>query len=98
MFARIAYYHFKAGQGPEVARRAEAGMLPIFERHDGFRGYAVVLTEGDTGYSLSFWDSEAQASAAVHAAADWVKENVAELVDSVQNHVGDVAFARLAHV
>ena len=96
MHARIAYYRFKPGQGPEVARRAEEGMLPVFQRQPGFRGYIVVLTEGETGYSIRLWDSEQQASAAVRGAADWVKENVAGMVESVQNHVGDVSFAHLA--
>lgn len=96
MHARIAYYQFKPSQGPEVVRRAEEGMLPVFQRHPGFRGYVAVLTEGDTGYSISLWDSEQQATAAVQSAADWARENVAGLVASVQNHVGDVSFAHMA--
>jgi len=96
MHARIGSYQFKPGQGPEVARRAEEGMIPIFQRATGFRGYVVVLTEGDSGYSISFWDTEPQATAATQAADDWVRANIAGMVESVQNHVGDVSFIRMA--
>lgn len=37
MYARIGYYQFKPDQGIEVARRAEEGMVPIFQQHAGFR-------------------------------------------------------------
>jgi heme-degrading monooxygenase HmoA len=96
MHARVAYYQFKPGAAQEVARRAEEGMLPIFQRHAGFRGYSVILTGGDTAYSISVWENEQQAAEAVKAAGDWVKQNVADMLESVKNDVGEVAFAHLA--
>ena len=96
MHARVAQYTFRPGQGREVARRAEKGMLPIFQQRHGFRGYWVVLTDHDTGYSVSVWDSPAEATDAIQAAAKWVEENVADMIVSVQNHVGELAFARMA--
>jgi heme-degrading monooxygenase HmoA len=96
MHARVACYQFQPGQGPEVARRAATGLLPIFARQPGFRSYTVFLTERDTGYSLSVWETPGQATAAVLAAAAWVTAHVARLVVAVQNHVGEVAFAQVA--
>lgn len=96
MHARVAQYTFKPGQGPEVARRAERGMLSIFKHQRGFRGYWVIIAENDIGFSISVWDSEQQATDAVEAAATWVKENVADMIASVQNHVGELAFVTLA--
>lgn len=96
MYARVAYYQFKPGGGREVVRRAEQGMLPIFRRHDGFRSYTTILTENDTGFSISMWDSEQQAADATQAASDWVRQNVANLIESVQNHVGEVGFTQSA--
>ena len=90
--ARVAFYQFKAGTVDEVIQRAKAGLLPIFEKQAGFVAYSVINTGGDTAVSLSFWQTKQEAEAAVKIAGDWVKENIAPLVVSVQNHVGDVSF------
>lgn len=90
--ARVAVYQFKPGTADEVIRRAQAGMLPTFRAQPGFVAYGLVKTSDSAGISLSFWQTEAEAEAAVKTAANWVKENLADLVVSVQNHVGDLAF------
>ena len=97
MHARIAYYQFKPGKAEEVARNAEEGMLPIFRKHAGFHSYQAIITGADTGYTISIWENEQQAAEAVQAAAGWVKENSADLVISVQNHVGRVVFSHRAN-
>jgi len=65
MHARVAYYQFKPGKGEEAAKKAEQGLLPIFRKHAGFHSYETVLTGGDTGYSISTWENEQQATEAV---------------------------------
>ena len=90
--ARIAVYQVKPGTADEIARRAQAEMLPIFRSQPGFVAYGGVTTDVDTVISLSFWQTQEQAEAAVQAAASWVKDNLAEMVVSVQNYVGDLAF------
>ena len=89
---RVAVYQFKPGTVDEVIRRAQAGMLPTFRAQPGFVGYGLVKTSDSTGVSLSFWQTSAEADAAVKTAANWVKENLADMVVSVQNHVGDLSF------
>jgi heme-degrading monooxygenase HmoA len=89
---RIAFYQFKPGSMDEVVRKAENGMLPTFRKQPGFVAYGLVKTGADTAISISAWQTREQADAAVQAAASWVKENIAEVTESVQNHVGDVAF------
>ncbi len=96
MHARVAQYRFKPGQGRDVARRAEHGLLPLFQAHRGFRGYWVILADDDLGFSITIWDSEQQASDAIQAAATWVTNNVADMIVSVDNYVGELAFARLS--
>ena len=91
--ARVAVYKFTPGGADEVIRQAEAGMLPIFRQHEGFRSYTVIKTGNDSGISISVWDSEGQALEATQAAAKWVQKNVASLIVSVENHVGEVAFS-----
>ena len=92
MYARVAVYTFTPGGADTVIERARTGMLPIFRRHAGFRRYFVIKTGENAGYSISIWDSEAQANEAVQAAAQWVKDNVADLIAPATNHVGNVAF------
>jgi hypothetical protein len=93
MYARIGFYHCKPGSGQEIAQKAEQGMLPIFRKHAGFHSYEAIITGGDTVCSISTWENEGQATEAVQAAADWVKGNIADLIVSVENHVGPVAFS-----
>lgn len=89
---RIAVYKFKPGSMDEVVRRAETGMLPTFRKQPGFVAYGILKTGADTAVSISAWQTREQADAAVGVAASWVKENIAEMTESVQNHVGDLAF------
>lgn len=89
---RAALYQFKPGTIDEVIQRAEAGMLPTFRQQPGFVAYGLIKTGENTGISLSFWQSQEQAEAAVKVAASWVRENLAEMVEAVQNHVGDLSF------
>ncbi len=95
MHARVAQYTFKPGQAREIAQRAELGMLPIFQARRGFRGYWVIVAENDVVFSVTIWDSEAQANEAVEASARWAEDNVADTIVNVENFVGELAFATL---
>ena len=98
MYARIGFYHVKPGMAAEVVQKAEQGMLPIYRRQAGFHSYETVITGGDTLYSISTWENEGQATEAVQAATGWVKENIADHIISVENHVGAVGFSHRANL
>jgi heme-degrading monooxygenase HmoA len=89
---RVALYTFKSDTIDEVIRRAETGMLPTFRRQPGFVSYSVVKTGDNSAISITVWQSREQAEAAVQTAASWVRENIASMVETVQNHIGDLAF------
>lgn len=89
---RVAVYKTKRGTVDEVARKAEAGLLPIFRKQPGFVAYGLVKSGEDEGVSLSVWETHEQADKAVQTAATWVKDNIADMIESVQNHVGNLAF------
>lgn len=89
---RIAVYKFRSGAADEVIAKAQAGLLPIYRGQAGFVGYGVAKTAEDAGVSISVWQTQAQAEAAVQIAGTWVRDNIASLVESVQNHVGDLSF------
>ena len=91
-YIRVAVYKAKQGTVNEMARKAEAGMLPIFRNQPGFVAYGLVKTGSDEAVSLSVWGTREEAEKAVQVAAAWVKDNIADITESVQNHVGDLAF------
>ena len=62
MHGRIATYRI-SGDPHELARKAEEGMLPIFQAQPGFRAYNLVVS-GDLLTSMSAWDTIEEAEAA----------------------------------
>ena len=75
MHGRIARYRI-SGDPHELARRAEEGMLPVFEAQPGFTAYILAIS-GDTLTSMSAWDTIEDAEAASPTAATWIAENMA---------------------
>jgi hypothetical protein len=94
--SRVGVYKLTDGSAQEVVRRAEAGMLPILREQPGFVAYELITTGPSSLVSISTWRNHDEADAAVKTIGGWVKEHMAELTLSVENHVGDVAFRHLA--
>ena len=70
MHARMATYKY-TGDIQELARRAEEGILPVFQAQDGFQAYSVAEGDGEI-LSLSVWSSRDAAEAGNQAVAGWV--------------------------
>jgi hypothetical protein len=96
MHARIAKYTF-TGDVHDIARRAEEGILPIFEAQPGFKAYTVVST-GEKIISFSSWDSAENAEAANAAAAQWVNENLAGEIELKDAQICEVLFSTVLGV
>jgi hypothetical protein len=77
MHVRMARMSF-TGDAHDLAKRAESGLLPLFEEQPGFQAYSVAST-GDEIWSMSVWDSAEAAEAANAVAVDWVAENMSEI-------------------
>ena len=60
MHGRMARYTY-TGDALELARKAEDGMLPIFQAQPGFKSYSLVESDGEI-LSFSAWDSAAAAA------------------------------------
>ena len=91
MHARIARYSF-SGDGAEIARKAEEGILPVFRSQPGFKAYSV-SEFGDELVSLSAWESADAAEAANALATDWVAENLADKVQLIDARIGEIHFS-----
>ena len=89
---RVAFYQLKPGTADEVIRRAEAGAFPFYRSQPGFVAYGLVKRGEDSVISISVWQSEEQATAAVQANLSRVRDYIGEMVVSVENYVGDLAF------
>lgn len=91
MVARIATYSF-TGDGQDLGKRAEAGILPILKGQPGFKSYAVAIGDGKV-FSSSAWDSRDEAESGSAKVATWVAENMTEISLDGDVHYAEVAFS-----
>jgi hypothetical protein len=90
MQARMATYSF-SGDGNDLARRAEEGILPILKSQPGFKAYSVAIGDGEV-LSLSVWDTRADAEAGSEVVASWVAENMTG-IDLINVRYGEIMFS-----
>ena len=90
MVGRLATYSF-TGDGDDLARRAEAEILPILKAQPGFRAYSVAIGDGEI-LSISSWDSRAEAEAGNKVVAEWVAANMTEIT-LIGVRYGDIKFS-----
>ena len=90
MQARMATYSF-SGDGQELARRAEEGILPILQSQPGFKAYSVAIGDGEV-LSMSVWETRADAEAGSEVVASWVAENMTE-IDVINVRYAEIMFS-----
>jgi hypothetical protein len=91
MHGRVARYSYE-GDPQELGRRAEEGVLPLFQSQPGFKGYSILDIGGEI-ISFSAWDSGAAADAANATAATWVADNMGDELHLKEVHVGQILFS-----
>lgn len=91
MHGRFARYTY-TGDALEIARRAEEGILPIFQSQSGFKSYSVAESDGEI-LSFSAWDTAEAAEAGNRAAAEWVAANLADSIQLKEARIGEILFA-----
>jgi heme-degrading monooxygenase HmoA len=91
-FGRIAIVSLKPGSAYEAIRRTENGLLPLYRSQPGFAAYTAVKTGDASLISLSVWQTREQAVQAIQTEETWVKQHATDLVESMQNHVGELGF------
>lgn len=87
----MATYKFN-GDAEDLARRAEAGILPILQASPGFAAYTVSTGDGEV-LSLSAWESRAEAEAGSAAVAAWVSENMPSELELVGIRYAEILFS-----
>ena len=89
---RIATYKIKDGSFEELADVAQKGMLRTFQDQPGFVKYGLADLGEKTFLSISLWETRKDAESSVPAAANWVRENVANRVELRSTEIGNLAF------
>lgn len=97
MHARIAVYAVTSGTVAEILEtvRSPGGMFEIFQGSPGFVSYEIA-DAGEKIVSMSRWDSATHADDATHAAASFVKENLADKLALQENYVGELVFSSIS--
>jgi hypothetical protein len=86
--ARYTY----TGDVQELAQRAEAGILPLFQSQPGFKAYSIAESDGEI-ISFSAWETAEAAEAANTAVASWVAENMTDEIELKEERVGEILFS-----
>ncbi|MBV8083589.1 MAG: antibiotic biosynthesis monooxygenase [Chloroflexi bacterium] len=92
-FVRVSVYRFRSGTVDEVIRKAADELYPMLKGELGFRSYEIVKTGAQEGVAINSWDSREEAEAALQKAFDWIRDNFGPMFESVDNHVGELAFS-----
>ncbi len=79
MYLAIRRLKAKSGLLEEGIRRIENGFVPLISSMPGFVEYYTVDAGEDVGFSISIFETQAQADESNRRAADWVKQNLAPL-------------------
>ena len=79
MYATVRRYEGVTDPG-EAGRRVNEGFVPLLKELPGFVAYYWVDAGGGLMASTSVFEDRSGAEASVERAADWVRENIAELL------------------
>jgi len=90
-YTRISTYELINGTFDEMTGIVAKGILPTFEKEQGFVNYGLVDIGDRKVVAISIWETREAAEKSVLIAASWVKENLSDRVRLVTSHVGNLA-------
>jgi hypothetical protein len=65
----------------EAAQRAETGLMTMLRKEPGFLGYSIFDAGDGVGGSVTFFQTEANARAAIELARIWIRESLLDRFD-----------------
>ena len=92
MFVAIRYYQTDPDSIDEVVRRVKEGFVPLIRETQGFVSYLVLTPSGreDELVSVSVFENREGAEESNERAADWVRQNLSELLLLPEFAAGEV--------
>ncbi len=81
MYVAVRRYKVKAGSMDEIIRSVSEGFVPLISQASGFMAYYAVDAGNDIVFSVSIFQDQAGADESTSLAADYVKQNLAALVE-----------------
>ena len=93
MYIAVRRYKIKSGSFDEIASRTIEGLMPLISQASGFMAYYAVDEGNDIAFTVSIFQDQAGADESTRVAADWVKQNLASLVQGPPEVIaGEVKF------
>ncbi len=83
MYVSVRHYEMDAETVDELMRRVEEGFVPIISNAPGFIAYYVLDAGEGVVASISIFTDQAGAEESNRMAADYVKQNLATLLQSL---------------
>ena len=74
------YAEVGAGMYDMIARKVEAGLVPMLKGQPGFRCYCAIVTEDGDGVSVTVFDGREQATRADERVRGWGRANLRDLL------------------
>jgi quinol monooxygenase YgiN len=81
MYIAVRRYKIKSGSIDESIRSVSEDFMPLISQAPGFIAYYVVDAGNGTVFSVSIFQDQAGADESTRAAADWVRQHLAALVE-----------------
>ncbi len=94
MYASIRRYDVDTNSVAALKVRVEDGFIPIVSKLPGFVSYMVIDAGDGIVASISVFDDQEAAERSNAAAAEWVRENLADVVKQVPDiTAGEIVLA-----
>ena len=91
------YAEVGAGMYDMIARKVEAGLVPMLKGQPGFRCYCAIVTEDGDGVSVTVFDGREQATRADERVRGWGRANLRDLLpDRPEVIAGECGIAELS--
>ncbi len=80
-----------------IARKVEAGLVPMLKAQPGFRCYCAIVTEDGDGVSVTVFDDREQATRADERVRGWGRANLRDLLpDRPEVFAGECGIAEVS--
>src|SRR5258708_11276020 len=90
-FTHIATITTKLGQMPELLRKPETELLPLYRELPGFVTLTVAKTAEAKALAFGIWQTREQAEQAIKTIDKMMKDEIGILVDETHIQIDDLA-------